>query len=159
MGVSGSGKTLIGKKLSKILNCEFIEGDDYHSSSNKEKMAKGDPLTDADRLDWLNELRDHLSQASKRIVLSCSSLKKSYREILSAHSNRTVFIHLHAYPEILEHRLNARKNHFFNPSLLLDQLNTLEALNEDETGFQINTDNSCENIVAEIKSKLNDMNY
>ena len=159
MGVSGSGKTLIGKKLSKILNCEFIEGDDYHSSSNKEKMAKGDPLTDADRLDWLNQLRDHLPQASKRIVLSCSSLKKSYREILSAHSNRTVFIHLNAYPEILEHRLNGRKNHFFNPSLLLDQLNTLEALNQYETGFQINTDNSCENIVAEIKSKLNDMNY
>lgn len=156
MGVSGCGKSLIGKKLAHKFKCKFIEGDDYHSLENKKKMESGFALNDNDRENWLHALKNCLSEAKERVVLSCSALKKKYRKILSENSNYTLFIHLDVGREILETRLKSRKGHFFNPLLLQDQLNTLEALDGEEKGFSINSNQNCEIIIAEILSKMND---
>lgn len=159
MGVSGCGKTLIGKKLAKEFGCQFIEGDDYHSAENKKKMECGMGLNDKDRQGWLIALRDCLSESSGLAVLSCSALKRSYRNILSTKPNQTVFIHLVLDQKKLEQRLKSRRGHFFNPSLLQDQLNTLEGLDSTEIGFTVNSDQNTENIIADILSKLNDKKY
>ena len=157
MGVSGSGKSFIGKSLAKELECDFIEGDDYHSIQNKAKMADGVPLSDEDRFAWLQHLRNILAISKKPTVLTCSALKKSYREKLSDHENQTLFIHLKGETEVIKNRLEGRAGHFFNPVLLHDQLKTLEGLTTDEIGFSVNIVEGSENIIAEIKSRLDDM--
>jgi carbohydrate kinase (thermoresistant glucokinase family) len=156
MGVSGSGKSFIGQKLANQLNFAFTDGDDFHSDHNKQKMATGTPLNDHDRLSWLNQLRDFLSNIQKPTILACSALKKSYREILSDHSHDTILIHLTGSQKVLQDRLATRKEHFFNPSLLYDQLATLEPLDPEELGFSINIEQNWEKIIAEIETKLND---
>ena len=156
MGVSGCGKSFIGQRLADKYNFTFADGDDYHSEQNKLKMAKGIPLDDQDRMSWLNQLRDLLSHAQNPTILACSALKKSYREILCDHSHDTIFIHLSGSRQVLKDRLTARRDHFFNPSLLDDQLATLEPLDEDELGFSINIEQKWEKIIAEIETKLND---
>ena len=156
MGVSGAGKSTIGQLLAKKMNWIFVEGDDFHSSASKHKMTAGASLDDADRKNWLYKLVSVCTTSTKPMVISCSALKKSYREILSSHKNRTIFIHLSGAKEVLESRLHKRKNHFFNPILLVDQLNTLEPLSTDECGFKINFNRGTNLVVAEIISRLND---
>ena len=157
MGVSGCGKSFIGQKLAKQLNFVFTDGDDFHSDHNKQKMANGTPFNDHDRLSWLNKLRDLLSNAQNPTILACSALKKSYREILCDHSHDTILIHLTGSQKVLHDRLLTRKDHFFNPSLLYDQLATLEPLQPDERGFSIQIEQKWEKIIAEIEMKLNDV--
>ena len=157
MGVSGCGKSFIGQKLATQLNFEITDGDDFHSDQNKQKMGNGIPLNDQDRLSWLNQLRDLLSNIQKPTILACSALKKSYREILRDHSHDTVFIHLTGSQKILQDRLATRNDHFFNPALLYDQLATLEPLQTDEKGFSIKIEQKWEKIIAEIETKLNDV--
>ena len=159
MGVSGSGKTLIGKKLSHQLKCQFIEGDDYHSVANKKKMESGTALDDKDRESWLASLKECLSVSEESVVLSCSALKRKYRTILNGNPYNTIFIHLDVTKNTLEDRLNVRKGHFFNPVLLQDQLNVLERLDPSENGFSVNSDQNPEKIIADILSKLNDKKY
>ena len=155
MGVSGTGKSTIGMKLSQKLGVPFLEGDDLHPVANKNKMRTGIPLTDKDRLPWLDDLREINNQSKKNLVLSCSALKRSYRDILTDHRNRTYFVHLHAPYRVIEERLSLRKEHFFNPQLLKDQFENLELLEEKETGIQINVDQSIDLVVAEISRSLN----
>ena len=159
MGVSGCGKTLIGKKLAKKLAYQFIEGDDYHSLENKKKMESGQALDDMDREGWLASLEECLSESEQSVVLSCSALKRKYRKILNRNPYNTIFIHLDVTKNTLEDRLNVRKGHFFNPALLQDQLNTLEGLDSSENGFSVNSDQNPEKIIADILSKLNDKKY
>ena len=159
MGVSGCGKTLIGKKLAKKLAYQFIEGDDYHSLENKKKMESGQALDDKDRQSWLASLQKCLSESEESVVLSCSALKRKYRKILNENPHHTTFIHLDVTKNTLENRLNVRKGHFFNPALLQDQLNTLERLGPSENGFSVNSDLNPEKIIADILSKLNDKKY
>ena len=159
MGVSGCGKTLIGERLSQQVECQFIEGDDYHSLENKKKMGLGLALDDKDRESWLASLQNCISKSHERIVLSCSALKRKYRKILSENPHNTIFIHLDVTKHTLEDRLNVRKDHFFNPSLLQDQLNTFEELDTSENGFSVNSDQNPEKIIADILSKLNDKKY
>ena len=94
MGVSGCGKTLIGKKLAKEFAYQFIEGDDYHSLENKKKMESGQALDDKDRQSWLASLQKCLSESEESVVLSCSALKRKYRKILNENPHHTTFIHL-----------------------------------------------------------------
>ena len=159
MGVSGSGKTLIGKKLSHQLKCQFIEGDEYHSVANKKKMESGTALDDKDRESWLASLQHCLCKSHEKLVLSCSALKRKYRTILSCNPHNTIFIHLDVTKHTLEDRLNVRKGHFFNPSLLQDQLNNLQELDASENGFSVNSEQNSEKIIADILSKLNDKKY
>ena len=157
MGVSGTGKSTIGIELSQMLEIPFLEGDDLHSVANKNKMRAGIPLIDKDRLPWLEGLREINNQSRKNLVLSCSALKRSYRDILTDHKNRTFFVHLHAPYHVIEERLSLRKEHFFNPQLLKDQFENLELLEEKEKGIQINVDQSIDLVVAEISRSLNDL--
>lgn len=127
MGVSGSGKTTIAQALARRLQLEFIEGDEFHSRANREKMHAGVPLTDADRQPWLLALRSRIDALLARkgnAVLTCSALKQAYRDALAAPGVR--FVYLKVTKEVARERLARRRGHFFNPALLESQFQTLE---------------------------------
>ena len=130
MGVSGSGKTTIGKILSDRLSLPFFDADDFHPPENIDKMKSGIPLTDADRVPWLLLLSDHLQQLEKQggSVLACSALKKSYRELLfrELNSASTHLIYLKGEERQIAHRLRNRKDHYMPAGLLQSQLEDLE---------------------------------
>ena len=130
MGVTGSGKSTLGRALAEALpNGLFFDADDYHPVHNKEKMASGKPLTDEDRLPWLLRLRDLFQQhPDHRVVLACSALKQSYRDLLQQGSDSVpiLYVFLDGSMELIMHRLTARTNHFMNPALLQSQFDTLE---------------------------------
>ena len=129
MGVSGSGKSTIGNLLAAKLGCAFLEGDTFHSAANKEKMASGIPLTDSDRLPWLETLSAAargLASQGQTVVVACSALKSSYRDYFSFPELKTIFIWLDGSRELIGERLKSRV-HFMNPALLESQFETLEA--------------------------------
>jgi len=128
MGVSGSGKTTIGQALARRLNFEFIEGDEFHSRANREKMHAGIPLTDDDRKPWLEALRSRMIKMLARkgnAVLTCSALRQSYRDVLTMPGVK--FIYLKVSEAVVRERLAKRRGHFFNPALLESQFAALEA--------------------------------
>ncbi len=127
-GVAGAGKTTVGKLLAKNLGWQFHEGDDFHPAANVEKMRRGEALTDADRRPWLDALRAVIQSSLEKGengILACSALKQSYRARLCVNEH-VLFVHLAATPELIERRLQQRKGHFMNPSLLESQFATLE---------------------------------
>ena len=130
MGVSGSGKSTIGKTLAGKLGWTFIEGDDFHPAANVEKMRAGIPLTDADRVPWLAALRERVDRActsGENAVLACSALKHSYQDYLEGHAHGCIhYVYLSASEELIRERLTARTGHFMNPNLLHSQFETLE---------------------------------
>ncbi len=128
MGVSGSGKTSIGKALSLQTGWPFYDADDFHSKSNKDKMKAGKSLSDSDRLPWLNDLALHIETWSNdgNAILACSALKESYRKILATKNDSIKWVYLNGSFEQIKGRLNKRGNHFFNPQLLQSQFDTLE---------------------------------
>ncbi|MFS4468168.1 gluconokinase [Maribacter sp. 2210JD10-5] len=128
MGVSGSGKTTIGKLLAKALNFPFFDGDDFHPRSNIDKMKSGKPLNDHDRKGWLEKL-NHLAiqHKEKGAVIVCSALKQSYRDILGKHLlDKHKFVFLDGTIAEISNRLKERKNHFMPSGLLQSQFDTLE---------------------------------
>lgn len=128
MGVSGVGKTTIGKALAQRLAIPFYDADDFHPQENKVKMAAGIPLLDQDRWPWLDEIvAQYLLWETKGAVLACSALKESYRNRLKVDQINVKTIHLSADFLFVEQRLAARKDHFFNPDLLQSQFDVLEA--------------------------------
>lgn len=142
MGVSATGKTVVGEAMAKRLNYRFIEGDDYHPKANIEKMAAGTALTDEDRKPWLEALSDLISQcdaAGTSTVLTCSALRRSYRDLLrsAVPHGELFFVHLHAPYEVLEERMAERTKHFMPATLLTSQFETLEPLGADETGVLV----------------------
>jgi gluconokinase len=128
MGVSGSGKTTVGRVLASRLGWTFLDADDFHSPESVEKMRRGEALTDADRGPWLHalaaEIRGRL-EGGESVVLACSALKASYRDVLYV-DGRVRFAFLRADPSLLRQRLAGRSGHYFNPGLLKSQLETLE---------------------------------
>lgn len=130
MGVSGSGKTSVAEALAGNLKLGFVEGDALHPSANVEKMSKGIALTDADRMPWLDTIGETMKAAladGHGIVVSCSALKRSYRDRLRGSvDGRLVFVYLHGSKALLAARMAERKGHFMPPSLLESQLATLE---------------------------------
>lgn len=141
MGVSGCGKSDIGRRLAQALQVRFIEGDAFHPQENLAKMAAGVPLTDDDRYGWLLALRAELAramQAGEPVVLACSALKRAYRDILrGADAGAVCFLHLDGPRELIAQRMAARSGHFMPPSLLDSQLRTLERLQPDECGLTL----------------------
>jgi len=128
MGVTGSGKTTVGKLLAQRLKCDFLDADDFHSAANREKMHQGIPLTDADRAPWLAALHDELvraNDAGQGVVLACSALKQDYRNTLSAGLNLKI-IFLRGTLDQLHRNLATRTDHFAGESLMPSQLATLE---------------------------------
>jgi gluconokinase len=129
MGVSGSGKTTVGRALAAALGWRFVDADDLHPVANVAKMAGGVPLTDEDRWPWLERLHEALKAAlaaGEDLVVACSALKKAYRRYLEVDMARTRWVYLHAPREVLAERLRTRPRHFMPPSLLGSQLDTLE---------------------------------
>src|SRR5688572_29150053 len=135
MGVSGSGKTTVGVTLAQRLGLPFADADDFHSPQNTAKMAAGIPLTDEDRTPWLRSVAGWLAEhADSGGVVSCSALRRAYRDVLRGDRPGTVFIHLHGEREVLAARLTARPGHFMPATLLDSQIDTLEPLAPDEAG-------------------------
>jgi len=127
MGVSGSGKSTIGRALAARLGRVFVEGDDHHPASNRKKMASGSPLTNADRKGWISDLATAVN-AGPPAVVSCSALNATVRDWLETGFQRSVtLVHLTAPKVVLAARLAARKDHFFDPALLDSQFAALEA--------------------------------
>jgi gluconokinase len=130
MGVSGSGKSTVGKLLASDLGWTFVEGDDYHPPANVEKMRRGAPLDDNDRRPWLEAIHRRLEDACKRgnnVVLACSALKHAYQDYLTHFASESVrYVYLTGSEELIRQRLMRRTGHFMNPSLLHSQFETLE---------------------------------
>jgi gluconokinase len=129
MGVAGSGKTTVGEVLAQRLGWRFYDGDDFHSARNRDKMRRGEPLTEEDREPWLEALHDLISrceQARENAVLACSALKQAYRERLTADSREVRMVYLKGPRDLIARRLAARHGHFFDPALLQSQFDALE---------------------------------
>ncbi|SEB08545.1 gluconokinase [Leifsonia sp. 21MFCrub1.1] len=139
MGVSGSGKTTVGRQLAERLGVAFVDADDLHPESNRQKMAGGTPLTDHDRWPWLDAVARTVSAclgSGRGIVVACSALRRSYRDALRAGAGAdVVFAHLTGSADLLHARMAARPGHFMPPALLRSQLETLEPLELDEAGM------------------------
>ena len=128
-GVSGVGKTTIGKLLSENMGWAFYEGDDYHTDVNLAKMRNGTPLTDDDRWPWLDALRTKISEIvlhQENAVLSCSALKESYRIRLGSGLKDIVFVYLQADYQLIRNRISERVGHFMSANLLASQYSDLE---------------------------------
>ena len=130
MGVSGAGKTTVGKLLATSLDWQFSDADDFHSLENVEKMRRRSPLTEADRVPWLQVLQTALKQwlqEDKNVVLACSALKDSYRQFLLIDRDRIQLVYLKGSYQLIQKRLQERSNHYMSEQLLESQFNTLEA--------------------------------
>jgi gluconokinase len=140
MGVSGSGKTTIGAELARRLGLPFAEADELHPSANIAKMTAGDPLTDGDRWPWLQATRDWMSDqnsAGRSTVVTCSALRRTYRDVLREADSDVFFIHLEGDPDLIGERLHQRTDHFMPPELLPSQFQALEPLDDDEDGVTV----------------------
>ncbi len=140
MGVCGCGKTEVGKALAGALQVRFLEGDAFHSPANVAKMAAGTPLDDRDRADWLLRLQAEIAAASARgegVVLSCSALKRRYRDLLRQANPALRFAHLAGARDLIAQRMQARTEHYMPLSLLDSQLSDLEPLAADEPGVRL----------------------
>ncbi|VWD34557.1 gluconokinase [Burkholderia contaminans] len=156
MGVSGAGKSLIGEMLAERLSCSYTDGDAFHSAANKEKMHHGIPLTDEDRWPWLRTIRaaiEEKQRAGETAVFTCSSLKRSYRDVLRGTDTDVRFVYLKGSFEVLHERLKSRTGHFFDPSLLKSQLDTLEEPGPDEA-IEVSIELTPEQIVDQVMLKL-----
>jgi gluconokinase len=154
MGVSGSGKTTVGRLLASQLGWPFHEGDDYHPAANVEKMSHGVPLTDADRGPWLDALHELIARIAAgggSAVLSCSALRQEYRERLAGAADGVVFVYLSGTFELFRDRLRARSGHFMKGDLLGSQLATLEV---PQDAITVDAAEAPETIVARIRERL-----
>jgi gluconokinase len=150
MGVSGSGKTTVGEGIARAMGWEFAEGDSFHSKANVAKMTAGTPLTDEDRWPWLRDIGAWLGEheaAGRSAVVTCSALRRVYRDLLRDQRPDVRFCHVHADAEVLQERLDHRTGHYMPPSLLPSQLATLEPLEADEPGVMVSVAGSPEEIV------------
>lgn len=138
MGVAGTGKSEIGKRLAARIKGCFVEADDLHSADNVERMRQGIPLTDALRVPWLNAVCDQaLSSRQRPVIVSCSALKRSYRDLLRSRLGSVCFVFLDGSVEMIADRLQARRGHFATSSLLESQLRTLEPPVTDEMAIRL----------------------
>lgn len=157
MGVSGSGKSYLAKELAQATGWDFAEGDDYHSEANKAKMHAGVPLTDADRAPWLAALHGVLAgwkEQGKSGVLTCSSLKATYRDVLDAGLPEVRFVWLDPPRAVLIERMEHRTGHYMPPALLDSQLATLERPVEDGRTLRLDGSDSVEAAVAKVLAFL-----
>jgi gluconokinase len=153
MGVTGSGKTTIGKQLAGDLGWKYYDADAFHSPANIKKMSSGTPLNDVDRLPWLESLRDLIQKSlaqNENAVLACSALKRSYRDYLVV-NERVKVVYLKGTYDLIQTRLNQRHGHYMDPALLESQFDILE---EPDLEAQVDISGSPDDIVETIKQRL-----
>ena len=153
MGVSGSGKSTVGSRLANELSWAFYDADDFHNEINRDKMAQGIPLTDNDRASWLSSLQELIQKninSSTPIVLACSALKESYRNILKV-DEQVKFVYLKGGYAEIESRLKNRAGHFMPVKLLVSQFETLE---EPENALTVEVTHTLEEIIKIIRKGL-----
>jgi gluconokinase len=157
MGVSGSGKSTVAAGLVDRLGCAFAEGDDFHPPANVAKMRAGMPLDDDDRWPWLRRLAAWIGeheQAGRNAVVTCSALKRSYRDLLRDGHPSVWFAHVTVDPDLLRQRVQKRSGHYMPPSLLDSQLATLEPLQDDEPGASISGAGTPDAVVEKLLTTL-----
>lgn len=156
MGVSGCGKSTVGQQLAMRLGFDFLEGDSLHSQHNLALMASGTPLSDEDRAAWLDVIAQSLSDLSpdQGLVVSCSALKRTYRDRLRRACPALCFVHLHGDRGVLAKRLQQRQGHYMPPSLLDSQLETLELPGSDEHAITLDIVEPASSLVAQIAKLL-----
>lgn len=155
MGVSGSGKSTVGAALARRLAVPFADGDDFHPSANIVKMAAGHPLTDADRYTWLDAIGQWLAEhCEDGGVMACSALKRTYRDRLRKYCPTMSVLYLSGSQRAIASRHAARHGHFMPVELLASQFATLEPLEADERGVEVNVDRSVESIVDTYVARL-----
>lgn len=152
MGVSGSGKSTVGAALAQRLRVPFADADDFHPPANIAKMTAGEALDDDDRYPWLEAIGEWLAQHGGGGVMSCSALKRKYRDQLRRHCPDVEFLHLSGTPEVIGRRQASRPGHFMPASLLASQFATLEPLEADERGTAIDVDQNIDSIVENYVS-------
>ena len=153
MGVSGCGKTTIGQALAKQLHLPYYDADDFHPQSNIDKMKNAIPLTDDDRMPWLTRLANRIKAWDEQGggVLSCSALKESYRNLLASKCADIIWVYLKGSFELIQSRLEEREGHYMKSALLQSQFDALEV---PDYGIHIPIENTPEQIISEIISKL-----
>ncbi|OGO49571.1 MAG: hypothetical protein A2Z30_03905 [Chloroflexi bacterium RBG_16_64_43] len=154
MGVAGAGKTTVGTALAQALGWAFVDGDDMHPPANVEKMRRGEPLDDSDRLPWLESLGRLMARMDREgidAVFACSALRAAYRARLTASSPRIVWVYLRAEPATIRMRLAARRGHFAAASLIDSQFAALEV---PRTGLSLDAAQPVEAIVANVLAGL-----
>ncbi len=157
MGVSGSGKSTVAAALAKNLGWTFAEGDDFHSPENVAKMHSGTPLTDEDRMPWLESIAAWIAArlgSGQSGIITCSALKRTYRDLLSAGRPGVLFVYLKGSPAVMAEHLAGRHGHFMPSSLLASQFETLEEPDLDEPVLTMDDDRPVEAIVSEIVVRL-----
>lgn len=157
MGVSGTGKTVVGTRLAHALGVAFLEGDDLHPAENVRRMAQGIPLTDDDRRGWLAAIAARLARARQTgtgLVVSCSALKRAYRDVLRSADPDLRFVHLTGDPALIARRMAGRAGHFMPPALLESQLATLEVPVPEEQVWTFDLADPPDTIVAQILARL-----
>jgi gluconokinase len=157
MGVSGSGKSTIARLLADRLGWEFAEADEFHPPANITKMTAGTPLTDEDRWPWLRSIAAWMTEraeAGADVVVTCSALRRVYRDVLREAGSDVRFVHVAGSKELIAGRMASRSGHFMPPSLLESQIATLEPLEDDEDGVVVDLADPPERIVEEALTRL-----
>lgn len=157
MGVSGCGKSTVADLLSARTGWSFMEGDSLHPDSNKAKMASGQPLTDEDRWPWLEKVAAWIEgqhAAGQDGIITCSALKRSYRDVLNRRGEGVVFVYLAGERQTLEDRMQARVGHFMPPGMLASQLETLEEPQPDEPSIRVPIEQSPTALVERVMKEL-----
>lgn len=157
MGVSGSGKSTVGAALAQRMRVPFGDADDLHPPANIAKMSAGEALTDEDRRPWLETIGSWLRSHPAGGVVTCSALKRSYRDLLRERCPDVSFVHLHGDREVVARRQATRPGHFMPASLLDSQFETLEPLERDERGFVVDVALSVDQIVEAALSGLENL--
>lgn len=156
MGVSGSGKSTVGAALARRLGVPFADADAFHPQANIAKMAAGTPLTDDDRYPWLEAVGQWLADHENGGVMSCSALKRGYRDRLRSHCPRIEFLHLTGSPELIGRRQAGRPGHFMPSALVKSQFDILEPLAPDEHGIALDVGSSVDSIVERFVAYLDE---
>ena len=154
MGVTGSGKSTLAEALARTLNCPFVEGDSLHPAENIAKMASGVPLDDADRIPFLDNVANALTTAKPRVVVSCSALKRSYRDRLRRADPQLTFVYPHLTRAQLEARLKQRTDHFMPAALLDSQLADLQPPQPDERCIRLDGNQPTDHQVAHVMAQF-----
>jgi gluconokinase len=155
MGIQGSGKTTIGELLAQRLGVPFVDGDTLHSSKNKEWMASGRALSDAQRLPWLHAVGESLALAGgSGVVVACSALKRRYRDLLREDAPTMLTVFARGDIDLIHARITARRHEYMPPSLLPTQLEVLEEREDDEPGLTVDVAQTPEQIVERIMTMI-----